>query len=232
MAATPLIIAGPVWNALLGLFTGAVMVASLHAARPGGRAVAVGVALALADFAIGRCTAAFHARGLILLQLLLWIVTLLYVTVTILEAVFESEEVTLETLRASLCVYLLIGVLGAFAFSLIDLVLPGSFLAAHGPRVDWKDDQSRATHFMRLFVLSFATLSGAGYGEVAAATGFAANAASLEAMAGQIYLAVVIARLVGLHATPPPGGPLTRDDSPPARERDARRPATGSYRET
>jgi hypothetical protein len=36
------------------------------------------------------------------------------------------------------------------------------------------------------------------------ATGFASNVASLEAMTGQIYLAVVIARLVGLHATPPP----------------------------
>jgi hypothetical protein len=36
------------------------------------------------------------------------------------------------------------------------------------------------------------------------ATGFASNVASLEAMTGQIYLAVVIAWLIGLHATPPP----------------------------
>ena len=34
-------------------------------------------------------------------------------------------------------------------------------------------------------------------------TGFACKAASLEAMTGQVYLAVVIARLFGLHATPP-----------------------------
>jgi len=37
---------------------------------------------------------------------------------------------------------------------------------------------------------------------IAPATGFACNAASLEAMTGQVYLAVVIARLVGLHAIP------------------------------
>ena len=57
---------------------------------------------------------------------------------------------------------------------------------------------------MRLFVFSYATLSGSSYAEIAPATGFARNAASLEAMTGQIYLAVVVARLVGLHVTPSP----------------------------
>jgi hypothetical protein len=56
---------------------------------------------------------------------------------------------------------------------------------------------------MRLFVFSYATLSGSNWAEVAPATGFARNAASLEAMTGQIFLAVVVARLVGLHVTPP-----------------------------
>ena len=55
---------------------------------------------------------------------------------------------------------------------------------------------------MRLLFLSRATLSGSNYAEIAPATGFACNAASLEAMTGQVYLAVVIARLVGLHAIP------------------------------
>jgi len=53
MAAAPLIVAGPVSDALLRLFTGAVLVASLHAARPGGKPVVVGLALALADLLIG-----------------------------------------------------------------------------------------------------------------------------------------------------------------------------------
>ena len=35
---------------------------------------------------------------------------------------------------------------------------------------------------MRLFVFSYATLSGANYADIAPATGFARNAASLEAM--------------------------------------------------
>jgi hypothetical protein len=211
MAATPLITEGPVWNAVLTLFTGAVLVASLHAARPGGKAVGVGLAMALTDFAIGRCVVAFDARWLVVLQNVLWLVTLVYVTATILERVFESEAVALETLQASLCVYLLIGLMGAFVFALIELTLPGSFQAAHGPHVVWRDAQSRARGFMRLFVFSYATLSGSSSAEVAPATGFASNAASLEAMAGQIYLAVVIARLVGIYSAPPPGEPAVVD---------------------
>jgi hypothetical protein len=148
----------------------------------------------------------FGARWLVLLQTVLWLSTLIYVIATILRAIFASREVTVETLLAALCVFLLMGLLGAFAFTLIDLTLPGSFQALHGPGVVWADERSRATEFMRLFVFSYATLSGSNYAEVAPATGFARNAASLEAMTGQIYLAVVVARLVGLHVTPPPRG--------------------------
>ena len=203
MGAAPLIFS-PVSDAVLTLFTGAVLVAGLHAARPGGKPMAVGLALALANFLIGRCTGHFGTRWLILLQTVLWMSTLIYVIATILRAIFASREVTVETLLAALCVFLLIGLFGAFAFNLIDLTFPGSFRASHGPGVIWADEQSRATEFMRLFVFSYATLSGSNWAEVEPATGFARNATSLEAMTGQIYLAVVVARLVGLHVTPSP----------------------------
>jgi hypothetical protein len=203
MGGTPLIIARTASDAVLTVFTGAVLVASLHAARPGGRPVAVGIALALADFLIGRCTALFGTRWLVLLQNLFWTFTLIYVIATILRAVFASREVTVETLLAALCVFLLIGLFGAFVFTLIDLTLPGSFRAQYGQGLVWADERSRATGFMRLFVFSYATLSGASYADIAPASGFARNASSLEAMTGQVFLAVVVARLVGLHVIPP-----------------------------
>jgi hypothetical protein len=62
MASTPLIITGPVRNGVLTLFTGAVLIAGLHAARPGIRLLAIGLALAMADFAIGRCAAALRLK--------------------------------------------------------------------------------------------------------------------------------------------------------------------------
>ena len=112
MGAAPLI-PSPVSDAVLTLFTGAVLVASLHAARPGGKPVAVGLALALADFLIGRCTVHFGTRWLVLLQTVLWLSTLIYVIATILGAAFGSREVTEEALLVALCVFLLIGLFGA-----------------------------------------------------------------------------------------------------------------------
>ena len=203
MGAAPLI-PSKASHAVLTLFTGAVLVASLHASQPGKRPLAIGLALAVADFLIGRCTSHLDTRWLVLLQTVVWMSTLIYVMATILRGIFASREVRLETLLAALCVFLLMGLFWAFAFTLTDLVSPGSFRALQGPGLVWADERSSATEFMRLFVFSYATLSGSNYAEVAPATGFACNAVSLEAMTGQIYLAVVIARLVGLYAAPPP----------------------------
>ena len=51
-------------------------------------------------------------------------------------------------------------------------------------------------------------------GAVAVGLGlFARKAASLEAMAGQVYLAVAVARLVGLHVTPTPHDTAGRSKS-------------------
>jgi hypothetical protein len=103
-----------------------VLVASLHEARPGGRPTPVGLALALADCLIGRCTVHFGTQWLVLLQTVLWMSTLIYVIATILRAIFSIREATVETLLGALCVLLLMGQFGAFAFTLIDLMVSGS----------------------------------------------------------------------------------------------------------
>jgi hypothetical protein len=119
----------------------------------------IGLAVALADFANGRCAVYLGSRWLVLLQIVLWMSTMIYVTATILPAVFDSREVTLETLLAALCVFRLMGLFRAFVFTLIDLTLPGSFQVTHGSGVVWEDERSRATEFMRLFGFSYGTVS-------------------------------------------------------------------------
>ncbi|MBV8313770.1 MAG: hypothetical protein JOZ53_02435, partial [Planctomycetaceae bacterium] len=99
MASAPVIIEKPVGVGVVAydLFASAVLVASLHAARPGGTPVAIGLILALTDFGIGRLATFEGTRWLVILQILLWLSTLIFVTATILEAIFESEDVTVET---------------------------------------------------------------------------------------------------------------------------------------
>ena len=205
LATTPLAVTKPIWNMLLALFADGVLVAGLYAARPGRKFVTIGVVLASTDLAIGRIVAVYGIRGLIALQMMLWLTILVFVTLTLLETIFESDTVSVEILQASLCIYLLIGLVWVFFYILIEFASPGSFQSTNGSRIDWSSDHSRRTAILQMFVFSYSSLSGAAGGDLSAATGFTRIASCLEAMMGQIYLAVVIARLVGIQSAQTPG---------------------------
>jgi hypothetical protein len=144
------------------------------------------------------------SRWLLFSQALLWMLAMAYVTVEILEWVLGRDEVGLETLQAAFCVYVLLGLIWAFLYVLVEVSAPGSFQMQQGPPVAWADVSSRRLHFVRLFIFSYATLTATGYGELTASGPFAEMLACLEAMTAQVYLAVVIARLVGMQVGPPP----------------------------
>ena len=208
LLSAPLIVEGWTWNLVLGLLAGAVLVASLQAARPGRRSLVIGLALAATDLGVGRVVSIEGARWLVVLQAALWLSTLIYVTATILDAIFEKERVELETLQAALCVYLLIGLIWVYIYSLIALASPDAFRPQGGPMVRGSGDLSWRPAFMRLLLFSYSTLTSSGFRDLAPASGFAGICGNLEALSGQVYLAVVIARLVGMHAAhSPPGKP-------------------------
>ncbi len=118
----------------------------------------------------------------------------------ILAHVFRSTRITRETIAGAICAYLLIGSMWAHVFSIVENVAPGSFAdnsieadAASGPE-PIRDQSDRFTYF------SFVTLTTLGYGDMTPLTRPAKNLAALEAIFGQLYLAVLIARLVGQQA--------------------------------
>lgn len=197
---SPAVVDGRGWRVALGASAGAVLVASLHAAKPGRRVVAVGVALAAVDLAVGQLVFLEGGRWLVAVQAALWLATLLYVTSAILFVTFRTRDVDVETLQAALCVYLMIGLMWVYVYALISLAAPGSFRIQGGRMPSWTDPQSRSAEFVRLLVFSFSTLSGSGRGDVTPATGFACMCVNLESLSAQVYLAVVVARLVGMQA--------------------------------
>jgi hypothetical protein len=187
---------------VISLFATAVLVAGLWAASPGRRSLVLGLILAAVDFGIGRLTAEDGTPWLLILQAALWLVTLGFVTVIILEVVLDSKPVTLDTLQAAFCVYLLLGLVWTYFYVLVDLVAPGSFVLDDGARINWSESLSRRTGFLRILILSYSTLTSHGYDALTTASDFANICGCLEAMMAQVYLAVVIARLVGLQAVP------------------------------
>jgi hypothetical protein len=198
LLAAPLIVEGPVWKVLFALSASVLLLVSLQAARPGRRSLQIGLVLAAIDLGIGLLVSLAAVRWLVVVQSVLWLATLSYVTVAILDAVFTRPAVDVETLEAALCVYLLLGLVFVYVYALIALAAPGSFHSLGVPHVAWTDDRSRRVEFLRLLVFSFSTLTTTGFGNLTPRYNFASICANLEAMTAQVYLAVVIARLVGL----------------------------------
>ena len=137
------------WKLVLGGC--GLLIAGLHAARPGKRSLVVGLVVAAVEFGISRVGDIHGSRWLLLAHVLLWLLVMMYIAFEILEQVLGSAEVTLETLQAAFCVYLLLGLIWAFGYALLQIAAPASFQAQHGPPVVWSDASSQGiedTHFL------------------------------------------------------------------------------------
>ncbi|MGE4606266.1 MAG: ion channel [Myxococcota bacterium] len=115
-----------------------------------------------------------------------------YVIALILGSVFrDSRKVSVDTICGGLSVYLLLGLLWVFAFALLEKTVPGSFSGIE-PGIS-------ATSYERFFGFSFVTLTTLGSGNIVPLTPRADALAVSEAIVGQIYLTVLVARLVALN---------------------------------
>jgi hypothetical protein len=107
--------------------------------------------------------------------------------------VLSKGAVTADKIYGALCVYLLIGLTWGFMFLTLEGFQPGSFLFGQGRSSGIEKDPATLVYF------SFVTLSTVGYGDITPLSHPARAFAFMEAIIGQIYLAVLVARLVGLH---------------------------------
>ena len=127
------------------------------------------------------------------------IVFLGYVVAVIIGALFRQRTITADMICCSICAYLLLGVCWAFVYSLIEILLPGSFSISDAQlRVSGELNVSGTESQFALYY-SFVTLSTLGYGDVIPISTVSRAFSICESVAGQIYLAVLVARLVGLH---------------------------------
>jgi len=117
-----------------------------------------------------------------------------FFSIIILGYVLRNGRVTTDRIFASVCVYLLIGYAWTFAYVLVEELQPDSFLAlSHAAPNDY------VSRVLQMRYFSFITLTTVGYGDIVPHSSWARTLAVLEAITGQIYLTVLVARLVGLH---------------------------------
>lgn len=173
----------------LALLTG--MILSIIRARTG-LWFAVGLALPSAVLWIVNNWAA--SAGLMIAREVFGAAFLIYTIAVVLRYVFHSQHVTYDTVCASLCVYLLLGVLWAQVYSIHEELRPGAFTLSEGKT----PLRSVAEGDTRFLYFSFVTLTTLGYGDIVPTTPIGRMLAGLEAIIGQLYLVVLVSRLVGL----------------------------------
>jgi hypothetical protein len=115
------------------------------------------------------------------------LVTLVALCWVVLALVLRRGPITTRRIEGAIAVYLLLGFSWAQAYELVALWYPGAFAGAVDGRgsLPW-------TYY------SFVTLTTMGYGDIMPVHPLARAVAVLEALTGQLYLAIMLARLVSL----------------------------------
>lgn len=188
----------PRWGALGSTFLGAVaLVVAISDPQTGDRinrrqAVSIAVCVLLAPAVLIVDSTSFVSLTY-LLPVGLLVTATLPVTLT---RVLHHPRVTVETVMGALCLYVLLGLLFAFAYLAVDPLLSGPFFAQPGDH-----QESEYLYF------SFVTLTTLGFGDLSPTVGLPQALTALEAILGQVFLLTLVARLVTLWTRQDPGDP-------------------------
>jgi hypothetical protein len=157
-----------------------------------------------------------HNSSLDILGTFGWLLFFLFVTVGQLRSVLRQREITSETLCMAVSVYLL----AAFTWTLIYAVIFQRHADSFVGLTTLKPGDPAALHhiFAEFGYYSLGTISTIGGGDITPMSLRARYATAAEAITGQFYLAVLVARLVGLQLSGRSGA--TRPDNPQGSSRE------------
>jgi voltage-gated potassium channel Kch len=125
-------------------------------------------------------------------RLLSMLASLGVISATLLAQVSQAGPVTAHRIRGAIAVYLLIAATFGYAYAALETLRPGAFTLPAW----WTGDAPRQAEAFYYF--SIVTLTTLGYGDVLPVHPVARSLVTVEALIGQLYPAILIARLVSL----------------------------------
>ena len=126
-------------------------------------------------------------------------VFLAYVAILIFVFLLKQERVSADMILGAINVYLLFAIAFMFIHTFVEIVRPGSYLYQGESLSAVLKGHPEIDALAFLLYFSLVTLTTLGYGDIAPAVPAARMLCSLEAVIGQLFVAVFIARLVSLH---------------------------------
>ena len=143
----------------------------------------------------------FQESGLMVAHHLLMILLLGYFTIALTRYLFLCRTVTQYTIYAALSSYLMLALIWALLYGTVEMLQPGSFNVplAIDPG-GHLSDPGIAVPFPT-FYFSIVTITTLGYGDITPVGGAARTLASAEALTGQMFIAITLARLVAIFSS-------------------------------
>jgi len=183
----------------VGIFLIVILGAGAYAVSHTRRFLIVAVTLAVGMLVTEWVAVANHANPILLaisrgFGLLFFALTIF----VILSNIARSKTVTSDTIYGAICAYLLIGLAWGFVFCILEVLHPGSFVQNSGPLVAGNARFPQFAMVNALMYYSISTLTTVAYGDILPKTGPARGLSNLEAICGQMYIAILIARLVAM----------------------------------
>ena len=202
-----LLVAGPflrpdrVGRIFLNLLIGAFLAAGVFAFIRKRRVLVMGIVLALASLLTTSAALIAPGREIAIARQSLLAVYTVFTAAVLLSAVLAAGRITPDKLSGAVCIFLLLGITWASVFSVMELVTPGSIEFPEEEAASVAESLQRGEPSMSLIYFSFVTLTTLGYGDIVPVSRTARTLAWTEAVVGQLYLAILVARLVGMQLT-------------------------------
>jgi hypothetical protein len=211
---------GPLIRMVMGVALFVLMLSGLHAISERRRQLAIGIALAVPAVALNLIGLVSDDLQLYVVSQYVYLAFFIYLAVHMLRWTLHQHEIDLETIYAAVSVYLLAALIWGIAHYTLAITDPGSFhfpddgeigkvqaeraLALETgeeppPMPDWQVLANSASGTMMYY--SFVTLTTLGYGDIYPTRDVSRILAMLEATLGQLYLVILVARLVGLYTS-------------------------------
>ena len=125
----------------------------------------------------------FASRVLMVVAVSFATILYFYIVSLLVKNLLSVRVVTANLIYCAISIYLLIGIMWAGIYSIVEGVSPGSF--------------SGTSEAVDLVYFSFVTLTTVGFGDVLPLSVFSKRLVVLESAMGSIYMAVIIAMMVG-----------------------------------
>jgi len=116
----------------------------------------------------------------------------------ILKDLVDGSRISSEKIYAAVSAFLLIGLVFAGIYGFIALLDNGAFAVSDALKAELSGEMGPSEHGTFTY-FSFVTMTSLGYGDLSPVSSAACTFAWIQAVVGQLYLAIVVAALVGAH---------------------------------